>query len=345
MNIALLVPSLLPTGPVRVALDLRALFLGEGHTVNLFYFDDKPSAEIIDGSVKLSFLQKFAFDGFDVIHSHGLRPDTFIRLNRKRISGKTVTTLHNYVRQDLRLAYGGMTSKVFSGVWNWSAAKHNGCVVLSEDMKTYYSNFWKNKNLNVIYNTRVLEPQKNEDLLSVKLFDFKGKSVLLGSFCRVNERKGLLQVLELLTLDFHLKFALFGDGEYLSVLKQKAAELKVEDRVLWLGYNSEAFYYSHCFDVLVMPSISEGFPLALLEAVQLRVPVVSSAIAVLEEVFSEDEVLKFEFNDIAAFKKEVYRAIENKSDLTQKALKRFQENYSPEVVSRKYLDLYSSLLT
>ena len=137
---------------------------------------------------------------------------------------------------------------------------------------------------------------------------------------------------------------MFGTGVYLEQLKSNAEKLGVEERVLFLGYNKDAMFYSSQFDVMVMPSYSEGFPLALFEVVQLKAPVVCSNIPVLQEIFKPNEVARFELNNIDAFYVAIKKAIENKAEFTNNALKRFEENYSPAIVSNKYLELYQELI-
>ena len=62
------------------------------------------------------------------------------------------------------------------------------------------------------------------------------------------------------------KFCIIGDGKIKNDLIQLSVKLKVSDRVLFLGYKKDAYKYLPYFDVYAIPSHSEGFPLAMLEA-------------------------------------------------------------------------------
>lgn len=77
---------------------------------------------------------------------------------------------------------------------------------------------------------------------------------------------------------------LLGDGSQLEMLKDRAAELDVGQYVRFLGYQDDpAQFVSEC-DLYVQPSLSEGFGLALVEAMGCGVPVLASAVGGAPEI-------------------------------------------------------------
>ena len=100
--------------------------------------------------------------------------------------------------------------------------------------------------------------------------------LLLGMVCRLVEQKGIPYALEALRRikaqhpTAHLVVA--GDGEKASELRRLASALGIADRVHWLGWRSDAADLMAAFDLLLVPSLWEGFGLVLLEAMARRVP-------------------------------------------------------------------------
>ena len=69
-----------------------------------------------------------------------------------------------------------------------------------------------------------------------------------------------------------------------------ADRLGVRDRVCIAGYKKNAYQYLPYYDIYVMSSRSEGFPLSLLEAMIYKRNIVCSDIPIFKEILSENEV-------------------------------------------------------
>ena len=116
---------------------------------------------------------------------------------------------------------------------------------------------------------------------------------LLGMVCRLTEQKGIpyaLESLRRIRSDFpraHLVIA--GDGDKAAELRRLASALGIADRVHWLGWRPDAAELMAAFDVLLVPSLWEGFGLVLLEAMARRVPVIASRVSAIPEVVLDGE--------------------------------------------------------
>ena len=73
-------------------------------------------------------------------------------------------------------------------------------------------------------------------------------------------------------------FVVVGDGPLRKELFGLAEELGVQDRVLFLGFRPDAQALLELMDVVAVPSVSEGTPLVVLEAMAAGVPVVASSV-------------------------------------------------------------------
>jgi glycosyltransferase involved in cell wall biosynthesis len=91
-----------------------------------------------------------------------------------------------------------------------------------------------------------------------------------------------------------------------------------------------------------MPSHSEGFGLALIEAVQQRIPVICSDIDVFRELFTGDEVTFFKSGNHTDLSSALRIASETGKTKTERAHARYENNYTASSMARNYSELYKS---
>jgi glycosyltransferase involved in cell wall biosynthesis len=138
--------------------------------------------------------------------------------------------------------------------------------------------------------TSVVSPELLER--NVCLSKASGKNLLFLS--RVERAKGLWELLEayslLKTLDPEYRLVIAGDGPDLAALKRRAGELGLGD-VLFPGFLSggEKIKCYQDASVFCFPSYSEGMPLAVLEALAMGLPVVSSDVGGLKDILIHGE--------------------------------------------------------
>ena len=85
-------------------------------------------------------------------------------------------------------------------------------------------------------------------------------------------------------VNFTLTF--IGDGEDGEKLKTLAVENKVENRIIFLGQKNRFWIKEHLqdFDVLIQPSLHEGFGLTIIEGLAAGLPVIASKLDGPEEI-------------------------------------------------------------
>src|SRR5665647_3488542 len=91
--------------------------------------------------------------------------------------------------------------------------------------------------------------------------------------------------------------------------------------------NTLKTHYLKYFDFFIMPSRSEGFGLALIEAIQQKIPVICSDVAVFRELFHEDEVTFFKSEDLPSLVSALSTAEETGKSKTDLAFTRYLNNY------------------
>src|ERR1035437_2576518 len=304
MKVAIIVSRLDQLGPVKVIQNLvNALSKIDELIVTVFYLH-KNVDQRINMAVSVERLEhrNFCFAEYDIIHTNGIRPDLFAYLNRKKIKYH-ISTIHNFVFDDLTFTYNRLISWLFGNFWLILWRRADKLVCVSKAMKNYYARWFPITRLEMIYNG-IPEP----DFSFVPDYDV----------------------------------VIIGDGKELPNLMQLSKKLKITDRCLFCGFRINAVNYLKHFDFYIMPSRSEGFGLALIEAVQQKIPVICSDIEVFEELLTNEEVTFFKPGDLTSLSEALKMADRTGIKKTDLAYTRYLNNYTDKLMAKRYFELYQS---
>lgn len=344
IRVAVILPSLQPIGPVRFALDL-SLLLEDHIDFDFYYFEKLPQALDLKDAKELFFMTyEKELDNYDIIHSHGLRPDAYLWYHSNQIKPKTISTLHVYTKKDYNYRYNGLVGSVINKVWKYLDKKHDRIIALTEHMRNYYEKEWELKNIEVIPNTRLIEYEGHDLNVENKIKEFKGDDFALMNISNATEGKGLDQLIRVLPLVPDLKFIHIGKGEEIKNVKELASKLQVLDRCLFLGSLENAHLYYKFSDAAIITSRSEGFSLTLLEAIEMRKACISTDLPAIKRSFSKGEVAFYEMENLVSLQKAINKVKENPETYITNALLKFEQSYSPEIVGQQYLNQYKELI-
>jgi glycosyltransferase involved in cell wall biosynthesis len=162
----------------------------------------------------------------------------------------------------------------------------------------------------------------------------------------INTRKNQALLVRALAADDNVSGIFIGDGNAAPLL-QLAGEVGVAERVHVLGYRADASRYLAHADVLVLPSINEGLPIAVLEALRAGVPVVGSAIPEIAEAVTDGKTgVLFEPGHVTALASALRRALEpaNHKAMRIEARQAFEANYQADRMLAAYGRLYADVL-
>jgi glycosyltransferase involved in cell wall biosynthesis len=346
MKIAFILPSLAHTGPILVAKNIVD-YIHDKAEVDVYYFDAIEEVNFLCKTFKIEFNQQIPFDEYDIIHSHMYRPDKYVAKHRKLIMGHSISTIHCDIRKDLKYNYNLIVSLIFRWVWLRYLKKIDKIVYISKSLgKGYYTKYLSSSDSEVILNGL---DYRNPISLSIDdrlVFDeirHKGLKIL-GTCALLTKRKGLHQIIKAMPRLNDYAFVIVGDGKEKENLINLAKQYDVLDRCYFLGFRIGADSFLPFFDVYIMPSLFEGFGLALIEATLAQKSCVCSDIEVFNELFTEDEVTFFELNNLQSLKSAIEVAYSNKELKTQKAYQKSKDNYSIERMGKNYFELYISLV-
>jgi glycosyltransferase involved in cell wall biosynthesis len=105
---------------------------------------------------------------------------------------------------------------------------------------------------------------------------------ILGTVARLTEQKGHCYLIEaapaVISKFPNVKFVFVGGGPLEDALKRQTKELGIEEHFLFLGFRQDVVELLNTCDVFVLPSLYEGFPNVVLEAMACGKPVIATSV-------------------------------------------------------------------
>jgi N-acetyl-alpha-D-glucosaminyl L-malate synthase BshA len=211
---------------------------------------------------------------------------------------KIVTTLHG---TDITLV--GVHPS-FQAITRFSILKSHGLTAVSEFLKheTVRDFGVPAERVEVIPNfidtsiyRRGLEPGHREALAP------NGEKIVMhiSNFRAVKRAEDVVSIFARLTAKQPSVLVLIGDGPERPRVLQRADELGVREKVLFLGKHTSVHELLACADLFLLPSASESFGLVALEAMACGAPVVASNVGGLSEIIDHGTTgYTFEVGDI-----------------------------------------------
>lgn len=192
------------------------------------------------------------------------------------------------------------------------------------------------------FNTSAVKREDTRKELGIKLDDFTFISV-----GQLSKRKNHAVVLKALAeiKDVRLKYIIIGFGELEKELKQMAMDLNLSDRVLFLGYRSDIKELLHASDCFIFPSLQEGLPVSLMEAMAAGLPIACSKIrGNVDLVQSNENGIFFDPSDEKSVVKAIHSIMTgDKNKMRQNNLTRIK-NYDKKVIEKEMINIYQRSL-
>lgn len=144
------------------------------------------------------------------------------------------------------------------------------------------------------------------------------------------------------------KVGICGDGPLRSQLDTQIKSLGLESSVKLMGRFDSVTKYLAAADMFILPSRSEGLPIALLEAMSLGLPIVATRVQGVEEVVMEQQHgLLVPIGDVTALSDAILQLLRNPQlgcKLGDAAKQRVVESYSVDHMGERYLSLMETIL-
>jgi glycosyltransferase involved in cell wall biosynthesis len=236
---------------------------------------------------------------FDVLHTHGGTAGFWVRLVVAGFKNRPVVvhTYHglHYLHICQSLGW-NIQAKIKRAIFrriDRLLLKYTDrivCVCRSDYQKAIEAGVADRDRTSIVYNG--IEVDKFSHPLNRssarQLFAIDSTEFVFGNVGRLHEQKGHKFLLQAFAKMRNRAISIvIGDGNMRDELIALAAKLAISDRVLFLGARADIHEFLSAIDVFVMPSLWEGQPIALLEALAMGKPCIASAVDGIPEIISD----------------------------------------------------------
>lgn len=124
-------------------------------------------------------------------------------------------------------------------------------------------------------------------------YGYEQDDYVFGVFARLNHQKGHRYFLEAVKIlkdrGVSVKSIFVGGGELNDSLMQQCKELDIEEQIVFAGAQKDMPGFFSMIDCLVLPSLYEGLPLCVIEALAMAKPVIATAVDGTPEIVIHDK--------------------------------------------------------
>ncbi len=140
-----------------------------------------------------------------------------------------------------------------------------------------------------------------------------------------------------------------GDGILRPHLNEQIEHLNLADVVKLLGFRGDVSRLLNVSDIFLLPSLEEGLPIALLEAMSARVPIIATPVGEVPKII-EDGVngLLVPVNDVRAIAGAIERCLKNMSEaerMSENAFEQCERTFSSSIMYREYTKVYEKVMS
>ena len=180
------------------------------------------------------------------------------------------------------------------------------------------------------------------------ILDFIRQGTSIVALGRLSVEKGLDILLKavagLVQEGRDVRLVLVGEGPLRGELQQLAEQLGIDQRVLLPGFLADASRLLSYFNIFALPSLTEGLPMVVLEAMQAGLPIVASRVGGIPQVLDQGACgLLTPAGDVQAVRTALRDLMENKERAgirVRKAKERVRQLYSSRAMAEGYLAVY-----
>jgi L-malate glycosyltransferase len=333
--------------PFKLSQYVENIFFHEVETSNYPLFE----FPLYSLTLASKMIEVAEFENLDLLHVHYAIPHaTSAFLAKQIVNGKRdlkiVTTLHG---TDITLV--GLEPS-FLPLVKFSIDQSDGVTAVSRFLKEKtITNYNSSTEIEVIPNfvdTEKFKPNTNEEFRN--RIAPNGEKILVhtSNFRVVKRVTDVIRIFERVHKTIPSKLILVGDGPDRSECERLCRQLDICENVKFLGKQEGLVEILTSSDVFLIPSQSESFGLAALEAMSAGLPVVSSSVGGLPELVKHNETgFIAEIGDIDRMAKYVIDLLTNERKyerFSQNARKRAVEEFDIAKIVPLYESFYNKVL-
>jgi len=284
---------------------------------------------------------------FEVIHTH-IHSQIISQILASVLSGKRmIWTIHGeysmgrFTLWIIRILLSILPSTKFQIIADSISALHSTLPFTGNNFKPD----------NIIPTGINLKPylQEYDQSLIREKYNIKDDTILIGSTGRIVWEKGYDQLLSLLeNYDFGEKIfyiLVAGDGSLRNKFIKRIEKNKLESHITFIGNIKNIPEFLSALDIYIQPSVTEGFPLSVLEAMATGLPIICSDAGGLKEMINNNTIgIKYKSEELNSLYQMLCKLLSMKPnkllELGRNARKEVVKKYSIEIIAKQYYKIY-----
>jgi len=226
---------------------------------------------------------------FDLVHTHGYFAD-ICGLPVARLLGiPGISTCHGFIANDRKLS-------VYNLLDTYALRLCKTVIAVSEGIRSQLLDSGINEARITVVQNAVASHGGAEKMLASRqekrhVLGITTHEYVVGYIGRLSEEKGVTYLVEavaaLRDAVTPVKLLIIGEGPERSALEQQIKDSGLQNEVVCAGFQTDIEAWLPAFDVFVLPSLTEGTPMALLEAMAAGVPVIATAVGGVPKVVTD----------------------------------------------------------
>lgn len=285
----------------------------------------------------------------EIIHAHSTIPTGFIGVIVGKIMGKPVfITTHGMDVNNF------IETSFLKQLMLFSLKSCDKIICVSEDLANTIADLGIDSKIVVLRNavdTNKFKPLKNMEIR--QKYGIKKNSILILFVGYLDVFKGIFELIdaffEVNKENNDLKVMIIGEGPQESKIKDKVSKLKLDTSIIFTGkISSEDIpQYYQAADIFVLPSYTEGTPLAVIEAMACGLPIIASNVGGISEiVISNENGFIISPKNIKELSSKLRVLVKNqslRSKFSNKSLKIINSEFNIDKKVEKLIDLYKNI--
>lgn len=334
--------------PARLNSFYANVFFHEVRIENSYPLFEYPPYETVLTSTLVDVVK---YEKLDLLHVHYAIPHASTAYLAKQILKEqgihipVITTLHG---TDITLVGKDAT---YAPVVTFSINQSDGITAVSQNLRDEtYQHFKITKDIEVIHNFIDFDRfQKTNKEHFKKAIAPNGEKILIhvSNFRRVKRVDDAVKMFKILHEKMPAKLLLVGDGPDRSRIEELCRSLHICDNVRFLGKQDPVEELLAISDLFLMPSESESFGLAALEAMACQVPVISSDAGGIPEINIHGKTgYLSKVGDVEDMAKNAFSILSNEEKLKQFRANAYEQakQFSIEKILPKYENYYKQVV-
>jgi glycosyltransferase involved in cell wall biosynthesis len=186
-----------------------------------------------------------------------------------------------------------------------------------------------------------------------KSFGFNGNHRVIGTVASLTKEKGHIYLIEaarkVVDAFPDCCFMIVGDGDQRKLLEERTAQLGLTEKVLFVGSRKDIPEILSILDLFVLPSLKEGLPIALLEAMAARLPIIATKVGAISKVIVNNEtgilVDSGSADSLRTAMLDLLHDRQKAKKLASRGFRKVETEYSSQIMGSQYLKLYRTIFS